>query len=95
MDEATTLATDATIAATKATTTMMDNNNQQKQRGKCTMCLAKYLCCRKTNKIQSTTEAEDEVGNCCLCIPCRKKTKEPMAWTDNRQDSVMSDTPKK
>lgn len=91
--QATTLAADATKAAAAAATTMMDNNNQ-KQRSKCTMCLAKYLCCRKTNKIQSTTEPEDEVRNCCFCMPCRKKPKEPMAWTDNRQDSVMSDTPK-
>lgn len=91
--QATTLAADATTAMKEATTTL-DNHNQ-KQRSKCTMCLAKYLCCRRTNKIQSTTEPEDEVRNCCFCMPCRRKAKEPMAWTDNRQDSVMSDTPKK
>lgn len=68
-----------------------------KEQGKCGLCLAKVFCCRKTNKIQSSSDGanmsggDDDVdAGCCLCLPCRRKKKEPMAWSERRHDSLMS-----
>lgn len=61
--------------------------------GKCSLCLDKFLCCRKTNKIESTSDAEDESRRCC-CFPCRKSKKNSNAWVDNRRESILSE-PKK
>lgn len=69
-----------------------------KERGKCALCLAKVFCCRKTNKIQTSNndenmtgnESEEEPARCCLCLPCRRKKKEPMAWSEQRHDSLAS-----
>lgn len=69
-----------------------------KERGKCALCLAKVFCCRKTNKIQTSNdgtttgnESDEENGSrCCSCLPCRRKKKEPMAWSERRQDSLTS-----
>lgn len=62
--------------------------------GKCSLCLDKFLCCRKTNKIESTSDTEEEVRKCCCCFPCRKTKKESNAWADNRRESILSE-PKK
>lgn len=68
-----------------------------KERGKCALCLAKVFCCRKTNKIQTSgdgnmtgTESDEEAAGCCACLPCRRKKKEPIAWSERRQDSLTS-----
>ncbi len=61
--------------------------------GKCSLCLDKFLCCRKTNKIESTRDTDEESRKCC-CFPCRKKKKETNAWVDNRRESILSE-PKK
>lgn len=68
-----------------------------KEHGKCALCLAKVFCCRKTNKIQTSTdgnmaanESDEETRGCCSCLPCRRKKKEPMAWSERRQDSLTS-----
>lgn len=62
--------------------------------GKCSLCLDKFLCCRKTNKIESTSDTEDESRKCCCCFPCRKSKKDNNAWVDNRRESILSE-PKK
>lgn len=61
--------------------------------GKCSLCLDKFLCCRKTNKIESTSDTEEESRKCC-CFPCRKSKKDSNAWVDNRRESILSE-PKK
>lgn len=70
-----------------------------KERGKCALCLAKVFCCRKTNKIQTSNdgnmtgnESDEETSGCCSCLPCRRKKKEPMAWSERRHDSLTSNT---
>ncbi|KAJ6647549.1 Protein stum [Pseudolycoriella hygida] len=62
-------------------------------RGKCALCLDKFFCCRKTNKIESTSDTEEEGKKCC-CFPCRKSKKGSNAWVDNRRESILSE-PKK
>lgn len=86
-----------------------------KERGKCALCLAKVFCCRKTNKIQTSSEeimastaaaatatamtteqeSDEEKVRCCMCLPCRRKKKEPReeAWMERRQDSLTSTEP--
>lgn len=61
--------------------------------GKCSLCLDKFLCCRKTNKIESTSDTEDEARKCCCCFPCRKSKKENNAWVD-RRESILSEPQK-
>lgn len=76
---------------TEAVPKVMD----EKQAGKCMLCLSKMFCCRKTNKIRSSTgQEEEEIRRCCFCIPCRRRVKETKAWTDNRQESILSEQTK-
>lgn len=58
--------------------------------GKCSLCLDKFLCCRKTNKIESTSDTAEEARKCCCCFPCRKSKKENNAWVDDRRESILS-----
>lgn len=64
------------------------------KRGKCRLCIDKFLCCRKTNKIESTNDG-DEMGKCCFCFPKRKPKPENMAWADSRRSSNLSEPEKK
>ena len=104
MDEVTTM-TEQTMQRTES----LANSAKMmatKERGKCALCLAKVFCCRKTNKIQTSTDEmmsatrmssveheidEEPDGRCCCCLPCRRKKKEPMAWSEQRRhDSLVS-----
>lgn len=84
--------------ATQATRSAMDvtQSTVKKERGKCSLCLAKVFCCRNTNKIQSSSDNEmapdddEQNSGCCSCLPCRRKKKEPSAWRAARQDSLVS-----
>lgn len=87
MDEVTTIEQQTMQTAQAAA-----KNVDEMKRGKCMMCLQKVFCCRKTNKVQTTgdvSDADDEQQTCCACFP-RRKPKEPMAWAETRQDSLMS-----
>lgn len=64
------------------------------KRGKCRLCIDKFLCCRKTNKIECTNDG-DEMGKCCFCFPKRKRKQENMAWADSRRSSNLSEQEKK
>lgn len=85
----------ATAAATTVASAVATDETVHK-RGKCRLCMDKFICCRKTNKIESTTDDEsEEVRMCCCCIPCRRKVKrENVAWSENRRESILSE-PKK
>lgn len=67
-----------------------------KERGKCAMCLTKLFCCRKTNKVQTSSDGNvranefEKDGECCSCFPCKRKKKEPMAWSEGQQDILTS-----
>lgn len=68
------------------------------KRGKCRLCIDKFLCCRKTNKIDSRNDVE-EMAKCCGCFPRRKQQQQKrgsMAWGgDSRRSSNLSDQEKK
>lgn len=88
MEEQTMQRTESLANVAKATATEEQN--------KCSLCLAKLFCCRKTNKVQSSSNdgvnmtADEMDAGCCLCLPCRRKNKEPRAWSERQQDSLMS-----
>lgn len=79
-----------------------------KERGKCALCLAKVFCCRKTNKIQTSTQEmmsaqrtssveheideEPDERRCCCCLPCRRKPKDPLAWSEQRRHDSLHST---
>lgn len=91
MDEVTSIEQQTMQTAQSMTNAAKDT--VEKERGKCGMCLAKVFCCRKTNKVRSTSDvanADDVQPGCCSCLPCRRKAKEPMAWAEQRHDSLMS-----
>lgn len=69
--------------------------------GKCSLCLSKFLCCRRTNKVEQTSGATSAQADatparrkCCFCIPCGKKTPENVAWQD-RRESILSEQQKR
>ena len=81
--------------AKKASTVMAESEPAAKSRGKCALCLSKFICCRKTNKIESMPDDSEEIRKCCFCIPCRRKKKENNAWSENRRESILSEPAKK
>lgn len=89
-------ATTAAAVTTAAAGAVIDETIDHHKPGKCRLCMDKFICCRKTNKIESTTDDEsEEVRKCCFCIPCRRKVKrENVAWSENRRESILSE-PKK
>lgn len=66
---------------------------ETQKRGKCRLCLDKFFCCKRTNKIEtmekSSTmkEMTSSKSKCCSssCFPCRRKAKpkEATAWTEH------------
>lgn len=68
-----------------------------KEPGKCSLCLSKFLCCRRTNKVEQTSAtsgSHDARRKCCFCIPCGKKDPENAAWQD-RRGSILSEQQKR
>lgn len=103
---------DATAPPPPAVATMVDETSAQpsKEPGKCALCLSKFLCCRRTNKVQeeqiraaatATAEAARDAiparRMCCWCIPCGRK-KQPdagrPAWSE-RRESILSEPDKR
>lgn len=75
----------------------VNSNDTEPKRGKCRLCIDKFLCCRKTNKIESSNDG-DEPAKCCGCFPKRTKLQQKrgsMAWADSRRSSNLSEQEKK
>lgn len=63
--------------------------------GCCRTFWGKMFCCRSKHKISSRRSSdmilgEMETTKCCFCIPCRKKRRASMAWSEDRQTSNSS-----
>lgn len=79
-----------------------------KEPGKCSLCMSKFLCCRRTNKVQEQTIVQADASSegataagrkrtCCWCIPCGTKKAAPNneAWTEERRESILSQPEKR
>lgn len=66
------------------------------QPGCCRSFWGKLICCRSKQKVGSRRSSkmilgdEMETTKCCFCIPCRRKRRPSMAWSDDRQTSNSS-----
>lgn len=63
--------------------------------GCCRSFWGKLLCCRSKQKVGSRRSSQmilgdDEETKCCFCIPCRKKRRPSVAWSEDRQMSNSS-----
>lgn len=64
--------------------------------GCCRSFWDKILCCRSQQKIASRRSSqmilgdEMETTKCCFCIPCKRKRRPSMAWSEDRQTSNSS-----
>lgn len=72
-----------------------------KEPGKCSLCLSKFLCCRRTNKVEQTSgssvmdSSSPAKRKCCFCIPCGRKQPENVAWQETRRESILSEPQKR
>lgn len=78
------------------TITQMNATPPDPPPGCCRSFWSKMLCCRSKQKVSSRRSSQMILGNemettkCCFCIPCRKKRRASMAWSEDRQTSNSS-----